>query len=223
MDILAKGMEQGGFFMWPILVCAVFGVSIGLERFFFIFFRASINAAAFMAQIQRLVLDDDVEGAVRLCNAEPSAALPRVIKAALVREARPEAEMRDAVEELSLEVYPEINRRLSFLPMIANVSTLLGLLGTIQGLIQAFKAVGEASAEARSQALSSGIAVAMYTTFFGLFVAIPVIVSHGIVAARANALLDEIDQYGLKVMNLLNATRRSAPLSGGSPVLPFPG
>ena len=225
MEQVLEGFEKGGVFMWPIMVCALVGATIAVERAFFIFLRAAVHAPIFMGAVQRHVLDGQVDAAIKLCNAEPAAALPRVVKAALLRADRPDAEIRDAIEEASLEVFPEVNRRLAFLPMIANVSTLLGLLGTIQGLILAFHAVGEATAEARSAALSSGIAVAMYTTFFGLFVSIPILVVHGLIAARANSVLEEVDHFGLRVVNLLNAMRtaEAQPSGGGPSVLPFTG
>jgi biopolymer transport protein ExbB/TolQ len=223
---LIEGFKQGGAFMWPIAVCMVFGATIALERFFFIFLRAGINAPLFMARIQRDVLDGNIEGAVRVCNGEPSAVLPRVVKAGLVRAERPESELRDAIDEAQLEVYPLVNKRLSYMPMIANVSTLFGLLGTIWGLIECFHSISKATAEERSSALAEGIAVAMYATLFGLGVAIPLLIVYGIVTARANALLDEIDHYSLKLVNLLNAVRTSVPRDdrdGGAPILPFRG
>lgn len=225
MGSFAVWMREGGFFMWPILACAVVGASVAVERFLYVFLRAGINAPAFMARLQREVLDGSVDGAIRLCNGEPSAVLPRVMKAGLLRAERPDAEIRDALEEASLEVFPKVNQRIGYLPMFANVSTLLGLLGTIQGLIQSFHSVSEASAEARSAALAQGIAVAMYTTFFGLVVAIPLLVAHGFIGARANGILDDLDHQVMKLANLLSATRRSEPSErgGGSPILPFPG
>ncbi|GDX78627.1 hypothetical protein LBMAG42_04380 [Deltaproteobacteria bacterium] len=222
MQVLLDGFAKGGIFMWPILACALSSLTIAADRAFYVFLRAAVHGPAFMGQVQRLLLDGDVDGALRLCNAEPAAALPRVVKAALLRADRPDGELRDAIEEATLEVHPQINQRLAFLPMIANVSTLIGLLGTIHGLIIAFDAVGEADAQTRGQLLSSGIAVAMYATFFGLIVSIPTLVAHGIIAARANSLLDEIDHYGLKMINLLNALRAAEESSGGAPVLPFP-
>lgn len=221
MDILAEMMEKGGLFMWPILACAVFGATIGLERLLYVYLRAAINAPAFMAAVQRLVLDGRLEEAIKLCNAEASALLPRVVKAGLVRSGQAEVEIRDGMEEAALEVYPLVNRRMGFLPMIANVSTLLGLLGTIQGLILAFHSISEASADARSTALAEGIAVAMYTTFAGLLVSIPVLVLHSLVAARANLILDEIDHSSMKILNLLRAVGNEPATGGGAPVLPF--
>lgn len=222
MSFFADAMRDGGPFMWPILFIAVIGVSVALERLFYVFYRAGINAPAFMAQVQRAVLDGNIDQAVRLCNTEPSAALPRVLKAGLVRASRPESEIRDAIEEEQLEIFPKVSRRIGYLPMFANVSTLLGLLGTIQGLILSFESVSEVSAAAKSTALAEGIAIAMYTTFFGLLVSIPLLLAHGFIAARANAVLEELDHHALKLVNLLNATRqRGSAQGGGAPVLPF--
>jgi biopolymer transport protein ExbB/TolQ len=223
MNWIAEAFQQGGIFMWPILACAVIGAAISVERLLYVYMRAGINAPAFMAQVQRAVLDGNVDQAVRLCNIEPSAALPRVLKAGLLRAARPDAEIRDAMEEEELLVFPMVNRRIGYLPMIANVSTLLGLLGTIQGLIVSFHAVSDSTAAARSTALAEGIAVAMNTTFFGLLVSIPLLVAHGLIAARANAILDDIDHHALKLVNLLNACRQRPAQGGGAPILPFPG
>ncbi|HND32553.1 MAG TPA: MotA/TolQ/ExbB proton channel family protein [Myxococcota bacterium] len=206
LDLFADMFEEGGFFMYPITVCAVIGMALALERFVYLFLRASLNASAFMSQLQRELLAGKVEDALKLCNAEPSAAIARVMKAGLVRAGRPEAELKAAVEEQVLEVQPQISRRLAYLPMLANVATLLGLLGTIQGLIFSFHAVSAADASARSTALADGIAVAMYTTFWGLLVAIPILVVHSLLAARANQIMDEVDHYALKLTNLLSTT-----------------
>lgn len=221
----AQWFRDGGPFMYPIVACAVVGLAIALERLYYIFLRASIHAPLFVAQLQRDVLDGNVDAAVRLCNAEASAVLPRVLKAGLLRADRPDDEVKDALEELALEVYPQVTRRVGYLPVVANVATLLGLLGTIQGLIACFEAVGEADAATRSTQLAQGIAIAMNTTFAGLMVAVPVLVLHAVISARANALLDEVDHYSLKLTNLLTALRRGGARSpsGGSPVLPFPG
>jgi biopolymer transport protein ExbB len=222
VQFFIDGFAKGGVFMYPILLCAFCAVGVTLDRALYVFFRANIHGPNFIGQVQRLLLDGDVEAALRLCNAEPAAALPRVVKAALLRHDRSESELRDAVEEATLEVSPQVNRRLAYLPMIANVATLVGLLGTIHGLIMAFDAVGLADAQGRGELLSSGIAVAMYATFFGLVVSIPTLVAHGLIAAQANAILDELDHYGLKIINLLNALRGGGDPTENAPVLPFP-
>ena len=202
--------QEGGFFMYPILGCAVFAMAIAFERLFYILFRANINATAFMAQIQKLIMANNIDRAIKLCNAEPHAALPKVVKAGLTRANRTEKEIENAIDEATLEIGPAINKRTSYLSMLANVATLLGLLGTIMGLIQAFDAVAHASAEMKQTLLAAGISVAMFTTAGGLMVAIPTLVLHSIILNRTNKILDDVDQYGLKTVNLLTARRRGS-------------
>lgn len=205
-DLIA--MKDGGVWMIPILIVAVFALAIAFERLFYILFRANINATAFMAQVQKLIMANNIDRAIKLCNAEPHAALPRVVKAGLTRANRTEKEIENAIDEAILEVGPKVNKRTSYLAMLANVATLLGLLGTIWGLIGAFKAVATAPPEMKQTMLAGGISIAMYTTAGGLMVAIPVLLIHAIVLNRSNKILDDVDHYGLKVVNLLAARRR---------------
>jgi biopolymer transport protein ExbB/TolQ len=208
MGFLVDAFHKGGFFMWFILLTAIFGLAISFERLYYILFRANINGTAFMAQVQKLIMANNIDRAIKLCNAEPNAALPRVLKAGLTRANRSEIEIQNAVDESVLEVFPALNKRSAYLPMLANVATLTGLLGTIQGLIMAFKAVATASAETKQAMLASGIATAMYTTASGLVVAIPILVLHSVIANRTTKIMDDIDQFALKTVNLLGARRR---------------
>jgi len=216
MDFFLSSMDKGGIFMWPILVSAVFGVAITAERLYFIMFRANIDGTAFMAQIQKLIMANNIDKAIKLCNAEPNRALPRVLKAGLTRANQKGSDVQNAVDESILEVYPLLNQRTGYLPMLANVATLIGLLGTIQGLIQAFEAVAHASAETKGALLAAGISTAMFTTAAGLIVAIPILVLHAIVQARTVKIMDEIDQYSLKTVNLLGARGRGALTEEGA-------
>jgi biopolymer transport protein ExbB/TolQ len=202
--------KDGGVFMYFILIVGVFAMAIAFERLFYIVFRANINATAFMAQVQKLIMANNIDRAIKLCNAEPHAALPRVVKAGLTRANRTEKEIENAIDEATLEVGPAVNKRTAYLSMLANVATLLGLLGTIMGLILAFEAVAKASAETKQALLASGISIAMFTTAGGLMVAIPTLVLHSIITNRSNKILDDIDQYGLKTINLLTARRRGS-------------
>jgi biopolymer transport protein ExbB/TolQ len=215
LDFLVSAMHKGGFFMWFILITAIFALAITFERLYYIVFRANINGTAFMAQIQKLIMANNIDRAIKLCNAEPNAALPRVLKAGLTRANRSEVEIQNAVDEAVLEVFPVLNKRSGYLPMLANVATLTGLLGTIQGLIIAFEAVAHASAESKQTLLAAGISTAMYTTASGLVVAIPVLVAHSIVSARTTKIMDDIDQFALKTVNLLGARRRGTLKEGG--------
>ena len=200
--------KEGGPFMYAILVVGIFAMAIAFERLFYIVFRANINAPAFMAQIQKLIMANNIDRAIKLCNAEPHAALPKVVKAGLTRANRTEKEIENSIDEATLEVGPLIGKRTAYLAMLANIATLTGLLGTIMGLVIAFQAVAKASAETKQAMLANGISIAMFTTAGGLMVAIPTLMMHSIVVNRSNKILDDVDQYGLKTVNLLTARRR---------------
>ena len=205
MGHIVEFFTLGGPFMYGILGVWVVALAIILERIFFVFFRYNLNGAAFMAQIQKLIAANNIDRAIKLCNAEPHAALSKVIKAGLVRANRRPKEIRDSVDEATLEVLPLVTRRTPMLATWANVATLTGLLGTILGLIQAFKAVGVATAEQKQALLASGISVAMYTTEFGLIVAIPIMIFHSLLQSRTTRVIDDIDVFSVKLVHLLEA------------------
>lgn len=203
MNWLFEAMQKGGPFMWPLLAIAVFAAAISAERMYYILFRANINGTAFFAQMQKLIMANNIDRAIKLCNAAPSAALPKVIKAGLTRANKGEMEIQNAVEEATLEVVPQIMKRTPALQALANIATLLGLLGTIIGLIEAFEALKDATPDTRQQLLSQGIALAMNTTAFGLIVAIPCMVAHLFLSGMTKKIVDEIDQHSVKLENLL--------------------
>ncbi len=208
MDTLIRMFQDGGSFMYLILVVFIFAMAISFERLFYVTFRANINSTAFMAQVQKLIMANNIDRAIKLCNAEPHAILPRVVKAGLARANFTEKEIESAIDEATLEVGPIVNKRTGYLSMLANVATLLGLLGTIQGLILAFDAVAKASAETKQTLLANGISVAMYTTAGGLSAAIPTLILNAVIQMRSNKILDDVDQFGLKTVNLLTARKR---------------
>ncbi|MGC6416619.1 MAG: MotA/TolQ/ExbB proton channel family protein [Bradymonadia bacterium] len=205
MDIIATFYKQGGAWMHPILVMSIIGLGIMIERFIFLYFKYNINASAFMAQIQKLVMANNIDRAIKLCSAAPSAALPRVIKAGLMRANKGPEEIQNAVEEATLEIVPIVTKRTTVLQQIANIATLLGLLGTILGLIAAFDALKNPNipADQRQSMLAGGIAMAMNTTAFGLIVAIPCLVAQVFLSSVTKKIIDEIDQYSVRLENLL--------------------
>lgn len=203
MGAIAEAFRTGGIWMYIILAVSIFAIGIVIERFIFLFFKYSINAEAFMAQVQKLVMANNIDRAIKLCNAAPSAALPKVIKAGLTRANKGEVEIQNAIEEATLEVVPKVQKRTASLSAIANIATLLGLLGTIIGLIEAFEALEKATPENRQRLLARGIALAMNTTAFGLVVAIPTLTAHLILSGTTKKILDEIDMYSVKLENLL--------------------
>lgn len=203
MGAIAEAFRTGGVWMYLILASSIFAIGIAIERFIFLFFKYNINAEAFYAQVQKLVMANNIDRAIKLCNAAPSAALPKVVKAGLTRANKGEVEIQNAIEEAALEVVPRIQKRIGALASLANIATLLGLLGTIIGLIEAFEALEKATPENRQRLLARGIALAMNTTAFGLIVAIPTLLAHLILSGQTKRLLDEIDLFSVKLENLL--------------------
>ena len=203
MDNLAKAIADGGFWMIIILLTSIVGLGVIIERFIFLFFKYNINANAFMGQVQKLVMANSIDKAIKLCNAAPTAALARVIKAGLTRANKGTDEIQNAVEEATLEVVPFIQKRTNALLAIANIATLMGLLGTIIGMIKAFAAMADAAPDERQAKLGKAVALAMNTTAFGLIVAIPCMIFHLILSGVTKKIIDEIDLYAVKLENLL--------------------
>lgn len=212
MAAIAEAFRDGGIWMYSILLVSVVALGVTLERFFFLFFKYNMNAQAFMAQIQKLVMADNVDRAIKLCNAAPSRVVPHVIKAGLTRANKGEVEIQNAMEEATLEVVPKVQKRTQALLTIANVATLMGLLGTIVGLIEAFEALETATPENRQRMLSRGIAMAMNTTAFGLIVAIPTMVAHLLLSGVTKKILDDVDMYSVKLENLLVTRGKGGPV-----------
>ena len=221
MDAIAKAfsVEQQGptgvTVMYIILAVSIIGFGVMIERFIFLFFKYNLNASAFMAQIQKLVIANNIDRAIKLCNAAPSAALAKVIKAGLTRANKSEIEIQNAIEEATLDVIPQIQKRTNSLAAIANVATLLGLLGTIFGMIGAFESLDQAAADKRQEALGKNISTAMYTTAFGLIVAVPCLSAHIFLTNVTKKIIDEIDQYSVKLENLLISRGKSGAASAG--------
>jgi len=210
MDFFSFLLEQyklGGHFMHPIAVALAIAMALMIERFMRLVFHYNIDGTSFMFEVQKYVLANDIDGAIRLCNGAGKAALPRVIKAGLQRASRDEHQIQNAVDAASLEVIPKIEKRLHYLGLIANLATLLGLLGTISGLITSFKAVAVAEASQRQSILSAGISEALNCTAFGLIVAITAMIAFSWLSARAGTLIEEVDEYSVKLIDLLSARK----------------
>lgn len=203
MGSIAQAFRDGGIWMYPILAISVVALGVALERIYFLYLKYNMNGAAFMDQIQKLVMAGHIDRAIKLCNAAPSAALPRIVKSGLTRANKGEQMVSQAIEEETLSVVPMITKRTNALLALANIATLLGLLGTIVGLIEAFAALEDAAPEDRQRLLAAGISVAMFMTVFGLIVAIPTTLVHLFLSGTTKKIVDEIDQYSVKLENLL--------------------
>lgn len=201
----AKFMIEGGIFMWVILACWCLGVAISIERFTK-YVRYDIDGRSLMATVRKNVVDNKVHDAIQTCS-QSSAFLAFVLKNGLKRANQPKDQIQDSLEASILEVVPFIEKRLGYIGLLANLSTLLGLLGTIQGLIQSFAAVAQAEASQKAQLLADGIAVAMNTTALGLVSAITLMVVHSWLTNRGEKMIGEIEENAVKLIDLLNTKK----------------
>jgi len=207
----AFGTAMSGWqFMWVILIFFVGMIAISIERLIYVYVKANVNAERFMAEIRKLVAAGDFKKAIALCKSGSERALPQVVMAALVEAEKREfvdfRTVQNAVDEASLSVIPKLGQRTPWLAVLANVATLTGLLGTIFGLIVAFKAVGDPKVMAAgggTTMLANGIAIAMLTTLWGLIVAIPGLLVYTLLNTKTQAILDDIDEHSVKLIHLL--------------------
>ena len=215
MQGFAQFYREGGMFMHFIAMCGLYIIGVSIYKFLFLLLKFNTNGANLMKQIQKLVMANNVDKAIKLCSAAGDAALANVLKAGLSRANRGELEIQNAIEETVLEYTPKVKKLTDTVAVLNNMATLLGLLGTIQGLIQAFDAVAHAAPEQKSALLASGIAVAMNTTGFGLGVAIPGMLVHMILKALENKIFNDVDLYSVKLVNLLVSREKgTAPAEG---------
>ncbi len=202
IEFLASFFGDGGIFMYFILAASIVGVAISIERVRVLVFRYNVNGAIVWEKVSKSVAEGRLDEARAIC-ADSRIPLMKILASGLEAAAGGEKDIQNAVDEAALEMIPAIDRRVPYLAMLANIATLLGLLGTIQGLIQAFSAVGNADPSQKAALLAQGISIALYTTAFGLVVAIPLLVLYSILQAKAHKMVDEIDEFSVKLINLL--------------------
>ena len=202
IESLVDFFQSGGIFMYVILFIWGIGLAIAIERFFKRR-KLDVDGSSFMNELQRYVLSNDIQGAIRVCSGS-IAALPRVLKGGLKRAGQKTEQIQNAIDATALEVIPKVELRLNYLQMIANISTLFGLLGTIQGLVQTFAAIGgDVDPAQKSKLLTEGIATAMNTTFLGLLAAISIIVLHTFLSTKSEKIINGIDEFSVKLIDLL--------------------
>ncbi|MEJ2393739.1 MAG: MotA/TolQ/ExbB proton channel family protein [Candidatus Thiodiazotropha sp.] len=195
--------QSGGTFMYPIALVLFIGLAITIERWLFLSRSLSANKKAFTELLPILSSKnyEQVEGYV---NASKTAIARIVVAAIETQQASPRRDdIQAAIQEGILEFLPRLSKRTSYLSILANIATLLGLLGTIIGLIAAFTAVANADPVDKATLLSQSISVAMNTTAFGLITAIPLLLFHSLLQNKTLEIVDSIEMAGMKFLNAL--------------------
>ena len=197
-------MQKGGPIMWPILLCSLFAVAIVIERVFYLR-RIHVDARKFSEQIARSVKRNRIMDAIDLCEKTPGP-IPAILKEGLLKHDRPRVEIRETIEDAALHEVPLLERNLPVLATIAHISPLLGLLGTVTGMVQAFQVIQEKSsavAPVNPGDLAGGIWEALLTTVFGLCVAIPAYVAYNYLTSRIDRFVLEMEKSATDLMNTL--------------------
>jgi biopolymer transport protein ExbB/TolQ len=206
MGSLVTFFKEGGPFMYLNTLWLAASLAVIVERIIVLMFRFNLNAAPFMEQVTKLVMAGNVDRAKKLCGAAPNSPLAKVVRSGLARANRGEIEVAKALEEAILETNPTITARIQWLWSLANIATLVGLVGTVFGLIGTFKSLGNVPADQKQALLSKGISEAMNNTFFGLSIAVLCIIFHLFLMAYARQMLETVELNAMKLENLLGRT-----------------
>lgn len=201
-------LQSGGFFMYVILAVSVIALALFLERASFLFFRLNINFDKSFQKILTLLERFNYHGALEECSKIEKHPLGRILKAGLLKSDKRDKEIELTLEENIMKEIPLVKARINYLTLFANIATLLGLLGTIVGLITAFQGVSNADAAAKQAILANGISVAMFTTAFGLIVAIPCLVGYYVLNNRGDHLIEQFEEKSLRLFNMLSSLKR---------------
>jgi biopolymer transport protein ExbB len=205
-------IEKGGQLMWLLLGCSMVALAVAVERLYY-YHRATVHVGELLQGIGRLVSEGRVDEALRESRAAPGP-VARVLQAALLRPLLPRPELRDVAQEAGQLEVGRLEAHLPVLSTIALCAPLIGLLGTILGLVDAFVQVSEVTGYATPVQLSRGVYRSLVTTAGGLVVGVPAYILYAFVAARAKHLMHDMERAGIEIVNLLMDARQSGVLGG---------
>lgn len=207
MSEVINFIRESGFVGWTILATGVAVVALVAERVKALYSVYGMDVEAFTSKIQTLVLSKKIDEAIVTCAQMETKPLARAFKVILEKADRDDETIFQAQDIAMSETVPLYTKRLHYLSMLANVATLLGLLGTIHGLILSFQAVAQADPATKQAMLANGIAVSMYTTALGLAVAIPAMVLYSFLISRQNELLEQLQEKCSKLTETLTSSQ----------------
>ena len=191
---------KGGPVMVPILLCSVISVAIIVERSLSLR-RHRILRYDILQRIEELLRDRKIPEASTLCKRYPSS-MTRILLAAILNHDKSRAEIKEIIEDAGRHELPVLERYLTILGTIASIAVLLGLLGTVVGMIRTFNAIA-AVGYGQPEALANGIAEALIVTAAGLSIAIPTLVVYNFFTSKVNSLVIEMEKTSLRMLSIL--------------------
>jgi biopolymer transport protein ExbB len=202
-DKIIAFFVEGGFWMYPILLVGSVGVAIGIERFIKLSLVERANRKLW-DELHPVLMEGDFDRAREMTENDNST-VSQLLQVGLERQGtvRRREDIEIAMEEGMMEIIPQLEKRLPYIALFANLATLLGLLGTIIGLIAAFNAVANANPAEKADLLSASISVAMNTTAFGLIAAIPLLIIHTFLNSKSGAIVDSLEMVSVKTLNVI--------------------
>ncbi len=209
-ESIIRFFQEGGMFMYPILLIFAGGVAIAIERWFYLTLVTGSNKRVWKKILPMLNSGDFKQAMESASQSKTAMGTMLTYGLARARTARRRDDVEVAMEEGLMEAIPRMEKRTHYLSTLANIATLLGLLGTIIGLIQAFTAVSNADPAEKADLLSASISVAMNTTAFGLMAAIPLLLVYALLQSKTTALVDSLEMASVKFLNIFNEKAYSA-------------
>jgi biopolymer transport protein ExbB len=203
-------IQKGGLLMWPILICSVISIAVFAERLLYLH-RTTIHVGEFLQGLSNLIKRRNFAEALHETAGTPGP-VARVIHTALIRHDAPRTELREIVQEAGQLEVPKLERFLGVLATLAYLTPLLGLLGTVAGMIDTFAALNATGGYASVAELSAGIYKSLLTTAAGLVVATPTFVAYSYLSSRVNALMHDMERAGIEVVHMLSDQRQAADI-----------
>ena len=198
-------IQEGGVLMYPIIACSIVALAITIERFWTLR-RATIDTREFMDAMRTVLRQNRIQEAVAICD-ETDAPVARIMKAGVLKHNRSKEDIREAIEDAGHLENPRLERYMSALATCANIAPLLGLLGTVQGMIKAFAQIQHKQGQVNPSDLAEGIGNALITTAAGLTVAIPALVVYNYFVTRVENMILEMEISSSELVELLTKHR----------------
>jgi biopolymer transport protein ExbB len=205
---LVAFFQKGGLFMYPILIVFAVGMAIAVERWIHLSRIRSANRKMWNL-LHPVLAEGEFDKAREMVNDDKST-ISQMLGMGLARQGavRRREDIEIAMEESMMEIIPQLEKRTPYIALLSNIATLLGLLGTIMGLIEAFTAVANANPAEKADLLSASISVAMNTTAFGLMAAIPLLLLHAKLTSTTGQIVDSLEMASVKALNTISNTAK---------------